>query len=138
TKEAITRALKQNKPTFIEAVTYRLGDHTTADDARRYRDPKEVEAWVKRDPLIRVRKYMDAKKLWDDEKQAELEARAKKIVEEVVRNAEGIATPGKDDIFDYTFEKIEGQLVTQRDTMRTNSLGQHPQQETLHSGYQRA
>ena len=138
TKEAITRAVKQNKPTFIEAVTYRLGDHTTADDARRYRDPKEVEAWVKRDPLIRVRKYMDAKKLWDDEKQAELEARAKKIVEEVVRNAEGIATPGKDDIFDYTFEKIEGQLVTQRDTMRTNSLGQHPQQETLHSGYQRA
>lgn len=130
-KEAIERALKDNKPTFIEAVTYRLGDHTTADDARRYRDPKELEGWIKKDPLIRIRKYLESKKLWNDTKQADLEARAKQIVSEVVKNAEGIEPPTTDDIFDYTFESLPPEIELQKRTRRTHSLGQTPEQEHL-------
>ncbi len=130
-KEAIERARMEHKPTFIEALTYRLGDHTTADDARRYRDPKEVEAWVGRDPLIRTRKYLESKGLWDDDKQTAIEARAKEIVSEVVRNAEGIERPEVADVFDYTFAVLNDELVRQRETMRTSSLGQEPHQETL-------
>lgn len=130
TKDAIARA-KKGEVTLIEAVTYRLGDHTTADDARRYRDAKELEAWKKRDPLLRVRRYLETKNLWDDAKQDALEAKAKQFVADIAKRAENIAKPTNEDIFDYTFETLPDQLRLQRDTMRTSGLGQRPEQETL-------
>ena len=128
TREALERGRKGGGPTFIEAVTYRLGDHTTADDAKRYRDPKEVEAWQKKDPMIRHRKYLESKGLWNDQKQAEVEKKAKDLVAEVVKQAEGIEKPSTDDIFNYTFAELPAELIRQRDTLRTNSLGQDPSQ----------
>ncbi|MCA9292314.1 MAG: pyruvate dehydrogenase (acetyl-transferring) E1 component subunit alpha [Phycisphaerales bacterium] len=133
TRDAIERASNDMKPTFIEAVTYRLGDHTTADDARRYRDPKEVEAWFNKDPLIRTRKYLEKKNLWSADKQTALEAKAKEMVSQIVKNAEGIAKPTSDDIFDYTFATLPDEIIRQRDTMHTHSLGQNPSQETLNA-----
>src|SRR5206468_5271074 len=56
-------------PSFIEALTYRLGDHTTADDARRYRSVDELEGWVAKDPMVRTRKFLQSRGLWDQEKQ---------------------------------------------------------------------
>lgn len=125
-KEAAERARKNKRPTFIEAITYRLGDHTTADDARRYRDEKEVEKWKKRDPLLRIRKYLTEKNLWDDKKQAAGEAKAKEIVAAAVERAEGIANPKSADFFNQMYETIDEDLKRQRDTMRTSSLGQDP------------
>ena len=131
TKEAIDRARAGGGPGFIEAVTYRLGDHTTADDARRYRDPEELEAWKNRDPILRVRKYLERKDLWNPEKQAKLEERAKAITVEVVKAAEGIAKPTTDDIFDHTFAELPKELELQKRTLRTHSLGQDPSQSGL-------
>jgi pyruvate dehydrogenase E1 component alpha subunit len=128
---AVDRGRKEGMPSFIECLTYRYGDHTTADDARRYRDAKVLDKWLAKDPLIRVRKYLESKKLWDDKKQAALDEKAQKQVTEVVRNAEGIEKPAVNDIFDYTFAEIPADLARQRDTMRTNSLAQYPDQETL-------
>ena len=126
-------ALKSNKPTIIECLTYRLGDHTTADDARRYRDQAELDSWVSKDPLIRTRKYLEGKKLWNDAKQTALEARAKDLVHDVVARAEGIAEPPITDIFDYTYASLDPELIRQRETMRTASLSQLPEQERLHA-----
>ena len=137
-KEAIDRARMEHKPTIIEALTYRLGDHTTADDARRYRDQAEVDEWVGRDPLIRTRKYLEGKDLWDESRQKALEAKAKEIVSEVVRNAEGIEKPSVDDVFDYTFAVLNDEILRQRESRRTNSLGQRPEQETLAPQHARA
>ena len=131
-RDAIERARAGGGPSFIEAVTYRLADHTTADDARRYRDPKEVEAWVGKDPMIRLRKYLEGKKLWNDQKQTAQEEKAKIIVNEVVKAAEGIEVPPKSDIFDYTFAgELPAELQRQKATMRTSSLGQNPEQAGL-------
>ncbi len=131
-KDAIERARAGGGPSFIEAVTYRLADHTTADDARRYRDAAEVEHWVARDPMLRIRKYLNSKGLWDDAKQAKLEEKAKAIVVEVVKAAEGIEKPTTDDIFDYTFAApLPAELERQKRTMRTSSLGQDPEQANL-------
>lgn len=130
TRDAIELA-KKGEVTFIEAVTYRMGDHTTADDARRYRDPAELEKWKARDPLLRVRKYLASKNLWDDKKQEALDAKNKERVAEIVKNAEGIEKPDIADIFDYTFADLPAQIELQKRTMRTNSLAQFPQQETL-------
>lgn len=121
-REALQRARGEFKVTFIEAVTYRMGDHTTADDARRYRDSAELELWAKRDPLVRLRKYLEAHKAWDDHRQSALEARAKDHVSGVVARAEGIAAPEPADIFNSTFAAPPPSLVEQRETMRTNSL----------------
>jgi len=131
--EAVKRARAGEGPSFIECITYRLGDHTTADDARRYRDPKEVEAWLNRDPLIRTRKYLEARKIWDADKDEQLQERAKTIVKEVVATAEGIDKPEVDSIFNAMFAEPHAELVRQRDTMRTSSLGKDPSQTGLKS-----
>lgn len=132
--DARERAVRGGGPTFIEGVTYRLGDHTTADDARRYRDQAEVDAWLAKDPLIRTRKYLERKKLWSDKKQVELSAKADKIVQEIVRTAEGAEDPPKTDIFDSMYANPPAELLRQRETMRTSSLGQCPEQNGLQSG----
>jgi len=131
TKDALARARAGGGVTLIEALTYRLGDHTTADDARRYREVGEVEAWQAKDPMIRTRKYLESKGLWDDARQAAAEERARVMVAEVVKTAEGIEAPTTDDIFDYTFATLPAELEVQKRTMRTTSLGQRPEQAGL-------
>ncbi len=127
-RDALNRARGGGGVTFIEALTYRLGDHTTADDARRYRDEAEVESWKAKDPMIRTRKYLTAKGLWSDEQQAAHEEKAKAIVQDVVKRAEGIEPPAFEDIFDYTFAgELPAELETQKRTRKTHSLGQQPQ-----------
>ncbi|MBL8762097.1 MAG: hypothetical protein JNL50_12425, partial [Phycisphaerae bacterium] len=118
-------------PSFIEAVTYRLADHTTADDARRYRDPNEVGAWTAKDPMIRLRKYLEGKGLWNADMQAAHEEKSRAIVAEVVKTAEGIAKPSTDDIFDYTYATLPAELELQKKTLRTASLAQDPNQVGL-------
>lgn len=131
-KECVDRARSGAGPSFIEAVTYRLGDHTTADDARRYRDPAEVEMWKSRDPMVRLRKYLERKDLWNEAKQKAAEEKAKAVVAEVVKTAEGIAKPAVDDIFDHTFaQPLPPELEIEKRTLQTHSLGQEPGQVGL-------
>src|SRR3989338_8420938 len=66
TKDAIEKARRGQGPTLIECYTYRIEHHTTADDWRKYRSEKEVEEWKKKDPVERVRKYMQKKGIWDE------------------------------------------------------------------------
>ena len=127
-REAIERARTEGKPTFIEMVTYRLADHTTADDASRYRDKAEVDMWRARDPMIRVRKHMEKLKLWDDNKEAALHERAEKLIGEAVARAENIAAPHSADFFNSMYLELPPDLALQRDTMQTHSLGQDPSQ----------
>ena len=68
------RLIKQNRaagPTFIECFTYRMSDHTTADDAARYRLKEEVEAWKAKDPLLRLKLFMEKKGLWNNQYQTD-------------------------------------------------------------------
>ncbi len=126
--DAAKNARENNRPTFIEALTYRLGDHTTADDARRYRDADELEMWEKRDPLIRTRMYLEQRDLWDGAKEEEqLDVAAKEIVQ-VVKNAEEIDAPTATEMFDNMYADLSPELQKQRQTMRTSSLGQDPSQ----------
>ena len=114
-------------------MTYRLGDHTTADDARRYRDA-ELEMWKLRDPAIRLRNYLDARGLWDDGKQAAVLEEAEHIVSEVVKKAEGIEPLPPTAMFENMYKTMPPNLVKQSNTMRTSSLGQHPEPTTSTTG----
>lgn len=132
--DAVERARRGEGPSFIEAVTYRLGDHTTADDARRYRPLAEYDGAVARDPLVRTRKYLESRQLWDDQLQTKTEERARATVHEVAQMAMGIEKPAAADMFDYTFAELPAELELQKRTLRTDSIGQDPAQIGLQPG----
>jgi len=125
-RDAAEYARTNGKPYFIEMVTYRLGDHTTADDARRYRDQAEVDAWKAKDPIIRLRKHLEKTKLWDAKKEEALAAKVEADVAAAVARAENIEAPHASDFFNAMYEEIPADLARQRDTMQTHSLGQDP------------
>jgi pyruvate dehydrogenase E1 component alpha subunit len=127
-KEAARRARETNLPCFIEGVTYRLADHTTADDARRYRDEDEVELWRQRDPLVRIREYMKSRNLWDDSKEATLAQQAEVDVAAAVKRAEEIDPLTITDFFETMYQELPPDLELQKRTMRTSSIGEDPSQ----------
>ncbi len=103
TKEALDRARAGGGPTFIEAVTYRMMMHTTADDPSRYQPAEQLEVWKKRDPLPRFRDYLTAKGIWSDEREAELEAETKQRIEDAVKAFESRTDFRPDAPFDHVF-----------------------------------
>jgi len=102
-REALDRARGGGGPSLIEAVTYRLMMHTTADDPRKYRTEEEVAQWWKRDPIPRFCRYLESKSIWDDGKQAALEAEIKEQIDAAVRAFESMAGFKPDAPFDHVF-----------------------------------
>lgn len=77
---ALEKARNGEGPTVIEAITYRMADHTTADDASRYRDKKELDSMKKTCPVARLKKYLESHQLWSEEKENQLlQSSAEKI-----------------------------------------------------------
>ncbi len=105
-KDAVEKARKGDGPTLIECYTYRIGDHTTADDAKKYRTEKELSEWIKRDPIERLRKYMESKKIWSKKDEKKLLAELQKIVDVAVKKAESIKDPPIEDIFKYMYAEM--------------------------------
>jgi pyruvate dehydrogenase E1 component alpha subunit len=119
TKEARERAVSGQGPTFIEAVTYRFGPHTTADDPTKYREDAEVEEWKKLDPLLRLQKYLRGKGLWNEEIEAKIKAEAEKIVNQAVQDAEAVPPPDPKEMFSFTFAELTPTLKEQMDDYLT-------------------
>ncbi|MBI2597856.1 MAG: hypothetical protein HYW50_01535 [Candidatus Diapherotrites archaeon] len=113
--KAIENARAGKGPTMIEAVTYRIGDHTTADDASRYRPKQEVEFWKKRDPIERFKKFLFAKKILDLRKEKEIIARSTLAVEEAVRKYEATPPQKPEEIFNHMFYGMPKTLQLQKD-----------------------
>ncbi|RAI83025.1 pyruvate dehydrogenase (acetyl-transferring) E1 component subunit alpha [Macrococcoides goetzii] len=92
TKEARDRAIAGEGPTLIETITYRYGPHTMAgDDPTRYRTSDEDAEWVKKDPLVRFRKFLENKGLWTEDKENEIIEKAKEDIKNAIKEAD--ATP---------------------------------------------
>lgn len=106
TEEAIERALKGEGPTLIECFTYRLSDHTTADDAKRYRTGEEVERWKEKDPVKRLRAFMEKKGLWSPEFEEGAMKKAASAVDEAVKQEESVTPASPRDIFKYTYHSL--------------------------------
>ncbi len=90
---AIERARNGQGPTLVEALTYRIGAHTTADDPRRYQPGEEIETWRTRDPLLRMRRYLDQRGLWDESAEGEAKSSALRRIDEAVAEAESRPIP---------------------------------------------
>ncbi|MBI4126200.1 MAG: pyruvate dehydrogenase (acetyl-transferring) E1 component subunit alpha, partial [Deltaproteobacteria bacterium] len=97
--EALDNARSGKGPTLIEAMTYRLCDHTTADNASLYQDPAETERWKARDGVERLRKLLLSKGWWSDADETTIQAEAEKLVGEVVATIESTPAQTPNDIF---------------------------------------
>jgi len=117
-REAMERALAKARagggPHLIEALTYRLGDHTTADDASRYRNGSEVSARWAEEPIVRLRNFLVAAGMWGKADEEQLLAQVALTID---RAAEAyLATPPQrpDAMFDFTYETLPKDLAEQR------------------------
>lgn len=112
-KEAIDKARAGKGPTLVEAVTYRLCDHTTADDASIYQNPAEKEQWHKRDGVMRLQKLLIRQGLWSDQDEKNLEEESKRFVEQVVTKLESTPHQTPRNIFEHTFAEMPPRLQYQ-------------------------
>jgi pyruvate dehydrogenase E1 component alpha subunit len=106
TFDAVKKAKDGGGPTFIECFTYRMSDHTTADEAARYRTKEEVEAWKPKDPLLRLKLFMEKNGLWTEKYGKDVEEEAKTTVSAAVKVAESTEPPKPEDMFTFTCEAL--------------------------------
>ncbi len=116
-KEAVQAAKKGKGPTLIEAVTYRMGPHSTSDDPKRYRTEEEVEEWKAKDPILRFQLYLKAKGIWNEEVEADVRQRTEELVEEAVKEAEGAGGPELDTMFEDVYAETPWNLMEQREEL---------------------
>jgi pyruvate dehydrogenase E1 component alpha subunit len=121
TKEAVDRARNGGGPTLVEALTYRLTPHTTADDPKRYRTEDEYKLWNTREPLKRFRKYIESKGLLNAEMEAALEAELDVTIKQAIQRAEAIAKSEEANnplsMFDYLYADTPPVLQAQREEL---------------------
>ncbi len=108
TRSALDKARNGGGPTFIECFTYRISDHTTADDAARYRSREEVEAWKEKDPIKRVEKYMEKRGMITEGYMRELRERTAAIIDQAVIKAESENPPLTVDMFLNICSELSG------------------------------
>jgi pyruvate dehydrogenase E1 component alpha subunit len=116
TREAVARARQGRGPTLIEAVTYRLTGHSTADDPAKYRSEAEVRLWEAKEPLSRFRRYLTAKGLVDDALHERLEAEVDAEVRAAIERAEARIGEGRlVDMFEHVYGDVPAEVLAQRE-----------------------
>ena len=116
-QQALERARSGQGPTLIEAVTYRIGAHTTADDPTRYRDPAEVEAWKAKDPIARVRRFLLASDQLTEVQDEQLLEQVESDINRAAAEAEAMAPHAPDSFFEHTAASLPERLQEQREDL---------------------
>ncbi|NKY86385.1 pyruvate dehydrogenase (acetyl-transferring) E1 component subunit alpha [Nocardia veterana] len=103
TRQAVARARAGGGPSFIEAITYRMGPHTTADDPTRYRSAAETELWRRRDPIDRMRRLLEREELWDSDFERRVADRADAVGAAVRTATIEMPDPDPMQLFDHVY-----------------------------------
>ena len=115
TRDAATRAREEGIPTLIEAVTYRIGPHSTADDASKYRPNEEVDQWKALDPLERYRRWLESSGVADDAFLQRVDEEARGFTARIRSGVIGSGPRPVEELFQWVFEDIPPHLARQRD-----------------------
>ncbi|MGM9473629.1 pyruvate dehydrogenase (acetyl-transferring) E1 component subunit alpha [Pseudarthrobacter sp. YS3] len=115
TRVALDRARHGGGPTFIEAVTYRMGPHTTADDPTRYRDANELEDWAAKDPISRIKALLDRKGLLTDQLQQQVQDKADAVARELRAGCINMPDPEPLEVFKHVYSSPNSWLDRQQD-----------------------
>lgn len=117
-RDAVEQGLQKNRngegPTVIEAVTYRLGDHTTADDASRYREDDSVRARWAEEPIMRLQGYLVTEGAWSEEEEEKLKKDTALEIETAVQDYLALEPEPPEAMFDYLYETLPKSLEAQR------------------------
>ena len=121
TRDALDRARTpdgdQPRPTMIEAVQYRFGAHTTADDPSVYRSSEEVERWRDRDPIPRFETFLRERGLLDDQAIERIDEAVQEEVSDAIDAAESSPRPMPDEMFEWVYDELPPRLLDQREWM---------------------
>jgi 2-oxoisovalerate dehydrogenase E1 component alpha subunit len=120
-EEAIAQARGGGGPRLIEALTYRLSDHTTADDAARYRPPEEVQTRWKEEPIARLRAYLVSQKAWGKAQEEELAAECQKEIEVAIARYLASSPRAPETMFDHLYAELPRTYASQRAELRRGS-----------------
>lgn len=132
TKEARERCLENGgKPVLIEAMSYRVSHHSTSDDSFAYRAKVEVEDWKRRDnPITRLRKWMEGKGMWDEEKEKQARSDIRKQVLDAFKAAEKEKRPALRNMIEGVYEEITEEQKEQLEKLR-KTIGKYPEEYDL-------
>lgn len=126
---ALNKAHAGKGATLIEAMSYRLSDHTTADDATRYRGHEEVNTAWQKEPVKRLQTWLHQQGLWDEQQEQQLISECQQHVEKAVQQYQDAPVQPVEDLFDYLFDSTPPHLVAQRERTRQKAArlagGQH-------------
>ena len=120
-EEAIAQARAGGGPRLIEALTYRLSDHTTADDAARYRPPEEVQTRWKEEPIVRLRAYLVSQKAWGKAQEEELAAECQKEIEAAIERYLASSPRAPETMFDHLYAELPRAYASQRGELSRGS-----------------
>ena len=118
TREAVEKARRGGGPTLIEAVTYRMGPHSSSDDPKRYRTEQELEEWQKRDPLVRFRRYLEKKRIWSESDEKKAQDETNREIDEAIAYAEKIPRPDIETLFTDVYAEMPWHLEEQLRELR--------------------
>jgi pyruvate dehydrogenase E1 component alpha subunit len=123
-RAAADRARRGEGPYLIEAMTYRMGAHTSSDDPTRYRMENELQAWSAKDPIARYRSWLQSQRLLDDAAAAAIDRDAEKMAEEMRTRLRAAApSPAGDAIFGRVYEKPPDPFLEEREEFEASLEG---------------
>jgi len=128
TKLARKYTLEEHIPVLIEAMTYRVGHHSTSDDSTVYRESSEVNRWQRdHNPISRLRLWLEEKGWWSQEEHVATQTDAKKQVIEAMKNAENEKKPHIDYLFSDVYDELPPHLIEQREQLKQHlaKYGEH-------------
>lgn len=119
-------AIKEKRPVLIEALTYRVGHHSTSDDSTKYRTIDEIEYWkMERNPVNRFKRWVERNGWWNDKDELELRNNIRKQLMEAIKVAEKAQKPPLEDLFNDVYDQIPLNLQEQERLLR-KTIEKHP------------
>ena len=117
TRDAVDKARSGGGPTLIEAVTYRIGGHSSSDDPSRYRSPEEVELWKNRDPIKRFRVYLTKKGLMTEQEDRNVQEEVENEIVAVIKESEKVPPPPTSSMFTDVYAEVPWHLKEEADEL---------------------
>ena len=124
-RAAVARGVRGEGPTLIEALTYRMGGHSTSDDPNAYRGLDALQAWAERDPIARVRRHLESRGIWSDTQEEVLKRELDERFRAAVHIAETTPRPRIESLFEDVYAKPTWNLEEQRAELLEITSGTH-------------